>query len=408
MIGTMNVRRAVLAVLLALASGCGGKAGETTSAGAILYWHSELLSLGQCEGTDLVVALTPGAQQVQLLRYSSPTAIASETLGPPGDSCVPAPVQMAAVDVDGDGTLDVVISDSSCGSWYALQGPDCSMHSHAWADAFPPADPMPWMAAGGSPPRLLTASDGSLAVFERPAAMSSWQAIPSQGPAAFSLIGQTTVSDVAFFLQDPSSQATAVVFQQGEGASLFAIDQLPGAMTTLASPLRLDQQRLQYLRPFWALDQLRLIPDVNCGQQALAVGIFQSDDGTVPHRLQWVQFAADGFSTIEISQDDARGFAMHVDELGTVRVALVAKGPASDLTVRFGRLDKCSTLTVEASGTRRTRTAGATSENDGMVFVGPSGAQAVMSYDGTSATTCTNDAGTVTCASVTPDVAKTR
>jgi hypothetical protein len=377
----------------------------------LLYWHTDLSSLGSCGGDALLVALTPHANKVELLRKTSRGDISVEPLVPASSSCTPSPVQMAVTDVDGDGLDDVVVMDSGdCGNWYALQGDACRFSAHSWSEAFPPIAAMPWMAAWSDPSsgrrRLLAASYGNVGIMEHAAGDSRWHALAPPPIVNDDVIGQTDASDVAVFMQDPIAANDAILFQEGNGAAaLVAIVEQPTTMaTTLASSVPFGQERLQYLQPFQDLDQLKIVTDPTCGQFGLGFGAFAPSVGTVPRRLQLIRFDQTGYSTAELRKDDGRSLAVTTGEDGAPLVAIVAADATSSARVlSMCSVNACSTLTCATATDFPLDPAEDPSSNDALIFIeADSGGVDLISYDGSVATICSGNTAATSCQLVTP------
>jgi hypothetical protein len=380
-----------------------------TGSGTILYWHTELLALGQCGGADLVAALTPSDMKLELLRYSPP-AIHVEAMLPPTATCTPSPVQMAAVDVDGDGLMDVAVSDSGdCGNWYALQDASCGFTPHSWTDSFPPSGAMPWMSSwkdiSGPRERILLASYGGITVMERSAA-GAWELLGPSPPLSDLHVGQTEVSDIGVFLTDPLSGKDAVLFQEGGSGALVTMATSASTGTMLDPPSSFPQQNVQDLRPFEAIDQLKILTDPVCGQYGLGFGIFSSEDGTIPHRLQLVSPIATGYQTAELDKRNGRALAVTEDAGGVELVALLTDDDGgSGRTLSLNSITGCATFGMEASTQFPLPDDVGPIRNDGLVFVQRMSGSVpdLISYNGSRAAVCTSSASSVTCTAVTPE-----
>jgi hypothetical protein len=402
------MKSSTIVIAIALGS-CGSEPVAMTGSGTVLYWHTELVTLGQCGGADLVAALTPSDMRLELLRYSPP-ALRVEAMLPPTATCTPSPVQMTAVDVDGDGLMDVVVSDSGdCGNWYALQDASCQFTPHPWTDAFPPSGPMPWMSSWKDPSgprqRILLASYGGITVMESAAAGSPWQLLGPSPSLSDVNVGQTEVSDIGDFLADPSSGKDAVLFQEGGSGALVTMATSASTGTMLDPPTSFPQQNVQDLRPFEAIDQLRILTDPVCGQYGLGFGIFSPEDGTIPHRLELVNFVAAGYQTVDLDERNGRALAVTQGSGGVELVALLTDGDVGGgRTLSLNSLSGCATFEVQASTKFPLPDDVGPIRNDGLVFV-PSMSGDVpdlITYNGSNAAICTANASNLTCTILTP------
>jgi hypothetical protein len=403
------MKASIIVIAIALES-CGPEPVAMTGSGTILYWHTELVALGQCGGADLVAALTPSGMKLELLRYSPP-AIRVEGISFPSPTCTPSPVQMAAVDIDGDGVMDLAVSDSGdCGNWYALLDASCQFTAHAWSDSFPPIGAMPWMSSWKDPSipreRFLLASYGGITVMERSAAGVPWQLLGPSPALSDVNVGQTEVSDIGVFLTDPLSGKDAVLFQEGGSGALVTMATLAPTGTTLDPPTSFPQQNVQDLQPFEAIDQLKVLTDPVCGQYGLGFGIFSSEDGTIPHRLQLVSPIATGYQTAELDKRNGRALAVTEDAGGVELVALLTDDDVgSGRTLSLNSITGCVTFGMQASTQFPLPDDVGPIRNDGLVFVQRMSGSVpdLISYNGSRAAVCTSSASSVTCTAVTPE-----
>lgn len=394
-----------------MSGACGGpEPVAMTGSGTILYWHTELVALGQCGGADLVAALTPSGMKLELLRYARP-AIRVEGISSPTPTCTPSPVQMAAVDIDGDGLMDLAVSDGGdCGSWYALQDASCQFTSHAWSDSLPPVGPMPWMSSWKDPSvsrqRILLASYGGITVMERSATGVPWQLLGPSPALSDEKVGQTEVSDIGIFLTDPLSGKDAVLFQEGGAGALVTMANSVSTETTLDPPTPFPQENVQDLHPFAAIDQLKILTDSACGQYGLGFGTFSPEDGAIPHRLQLVSPIATGYQTAELDKRNGRALAVAEDANGAELVALLTDDDGgSGRTLSLNSITGCATFGMEASTRFPLPDDVGPIRNDGLVFVQRISGSVpdLISYNGSRAAVCTSSASSVTCTAVTPE-----
>jgi hypothetical protein len=361
-----------------------------TGSGVVLYWHSQLVTLGACGQSKLMGALTPDAQRVEIVSYDSvANKLTSSVLSPPS-GCEPFPVQIAPVDLDGDGILDLVISDSGCGTWYATIGQTCDIGTHLSGTLLPPTEAAPWMGTlgAGAINGFWMGNYTQVSVFARPNVQAPW-VVASNVMPLMTTIGQSEVSSIATWIEDPSSGHDALFFQEGGSAVLLDVEENASDIS-LAAPKPMAQGSLETIRPFWALDQLTFVIDPICGQYAVGLGMFSQSDGMIPHTLQIVGFSGTGYVASQLDASDARVLAADVGTDGKEYVATISDDGAGTATLKVATIANCSMIGGQVSTSVSVPT-GTTVSPNGMAFISNDGLRSmpdIVLYDGSRAVIC--------------------
>jgi hypothetical protein len=376
-----------------------------TAHGAILYWHTQLATLGQCSGADLIASLVPDDANLEVLVVSG-QGFQSTVPQPPYAGCTPSPVQIAGVDADGDGLTDLAVLDTSCGNWIARQSADCTFTSHPWKELLPDLPAMPWFVVrpqSGGEIRSALAAGWSFSVAAL--ALPDGGAWRSAGEISFASgdVGQTFVSTGVQFMADPQTGTDTLLLQRGNYFTMIAIG---AAGDSLGPSTDYQQAAIEppYVKPFLAFDQLLVMSTAACGQLGLGFGIFAPKAGIAPHRLQAITFSPDGYRAKELVKSDGYSLAWRRSVEGVDHVAVTAVD-GSRSTVSLYTLDGCEALAPLASADLPPQSVSSPTRarlNNGLVFLTQESGNlpVTFTYDGTKATVCATSASGMTCSNL--------
>jgi hypothetical protein len=307
-------------------------------------------------GLSFVAAIT-GLSNVEVLQevdggFSS-IAITPPVMSPEdaGVTC-PArtPFGLAMSDVDGDGNQDAIVLDPCGGNWVALEV-NGGFKGVDWASVLPPITAkMPFISAfswgknQGSGAILNSSQSGGYFLLRDPA--GEWQSGPW-----FVLRFPTLLERVTDLLLamppalNPSPEVQDLIFQ-GEGQ--FEVVELSGGYSNFDALFQGTLSRgfkTPYLTAFSALDHLASFGSSTCGAIAAGVGVFDSQAGKVPRRLQLLKLGdLQGAAPVEVAPDfDVTTFAFVGGETDEVLVGVIGNREGQDV-FWLGRLAECERL----------------------------------------------------------------
>lgn len=317
---------------------------SSADSGYLLNWNVELAWVAPA---SLLAALTVGTTGVELIRLQAPDStdppVIEAVISPQASDCEqggPEPIAITALDVDGNGTRDVVASDSACGNWLMVDS-EGGFQARQWRTVFPVDIPAYRYLSIGPELGGTTLFYGDtflLGAFTF--ASGAWS---HAGEAL--VVGDELHHIVSNFVAGASyspSRELAVV-QRGEKLQRIGVE-ANGllALTQEFVPI-LDSN---YRQSFDGFDHLQgVVKNASCSVPTmLGIGLFTTRAGRVPRRLQKLSLDLEASTFIASDLSDAEVVSYgQVAIGGTVYLGILWRD-AGQLRFSLAELKGCAEL----------------------------------------------------------------
>ena len=264
------------------------------------------------DGSVLLASFVLGLSSLEILRlHPSGSCDATIVAGPATDSCQRTPVAIDAVDINGDGTSEVVVLDS-CGAWIVLPDGRGGYTSVDALQYFPAGLPGNYATSLSSPAGqlwMVTGNSRSACPSELGASADASVGAECVGPPEGEWVGTDAFSP---FIVSPVNGASDGLIFQGYGSLFryaFTSEQdasrgTGGPRLSLVDTLSLTAPQPPYVRPFAAFDHLQRMAVAGCSDSFLGVGMFDPSVGGIARHLQWIVPSLAGqYQQSELSTD---------------------------------------------------------------------------------------------------------
>lgn len=253
-----------------------------------------------------MVAAVVGLETVELIDYSTARPRVTPLVPPESSTpCKRFPVALAAGDVDGDGISDVGVMDASCGNWIAFGGQDGTFSAVHWGAALPMVPPQPYLYVEDWDRNGL--DDEVVLVGSRSFGLIGWadnERVQTEVVIPEPRLNHMLTTRLAIPVHDARGLGAAGAVIQRNGVLTYLLFDAAARWSLIEAEDWVQKPGEGYLAPFVGYDHFTPLEFPECDIFAIGIGLFPSEAGAVPRRVQLLKKSAGPeYEAMELESD---------------------------------------------------------------------------------------------------------